>query len=161
MGIMVEIHRGSLCKSSEQGLAQSRCSMMTCEDESHISQCKTRYHFRWDIATRNPQDLEPSSLGFVLSTYPKHLPVHLRRAVCEGPWSGFSNLPIWSAGEWFPPALRFLLPESNLQPVTVHDSLYHLDPAVFLRDTIYTFSFSEEEHRDWYIRAEAIYQPFL
>ena len=43
----------------------------------------------------------------------------------------------------------------------MHDSPHHLDPAVFIRETIYTFNFSEEEHRNWFIFAEAIYQPFL
>ena len=57
--------------------------------------------------------------------------------------------------------MRFLPPESNSQPVTTHDSLYHLDPAVFIRDAVHTSNFSEEEHKDWFIFAEAIYQPFL
>lgn len=43
----------------------------------------------------------------------------------------------------------------------MHDSPYHLDLAVFIRETIYTFNFSEKEHRNWFISAEAIYQPFL
>lgn len=50
-------------------------------------------------------------LSRVLS--PQLLPVHLRRAICEGPWSGFSDLLRWSEGELFPLAWRFLLPEGK------------------------------------------------
>lgn len=95
---------------------------------------------------------------------PWSLPVHLRRAVCEGPWSGFLDLPRWSEGGLFPLALRFLLPEGKV----IHEMLlswvipFIAPVQLFSLGSLYNpFSFSEKALLGLANLCWRHYMPFL